>query len=96
MHAIDAHINIGSTMYSNNRQGYKFQELKDACFQHFTVKHKYSFVNPDSSINILMIGHLWGSAKWANTVNIWFLIYLNLSEEKKNKNKKNFMKFCLN
>lgn len=35
-------------------------------FQHFTVNHKYNFVDPTTKVHTQNIERLWGSVKWRN------------------------------
>ncbi|XP_039279151.1 uncharacterized protein LOC120350347 [Nilaparvata lugens] len=60
------HIEPGSTILSDCWKGYKSEELENAGFTHFTVNHKYNFVDPDTGASTQYVERMWGSAKWRN------------------------------
>ena len=66
MAAIKEYIRPGTTIYSDSWKGYKHQELEEAGFTHFSVNHRYNFIDPLTGANTQKIERLWGSAKWRN------------------------------
>ena len=64
--AIIDNIQIGSIIYSDSWRSYKTEELVSAGFQHFTVNHRYNFIDSETSAHTQSIERLWGSAKWCN------------------------------
>ena len=66
MAAIKEYIRLGTTIYSDSWKGYKHQELEEAGFTHFSVNHRYNFIDPLAGENTQQIERLWGSAKWRN------------------------------
>jgi len=66
MTAILENIETGSIIFSDSWRSYKTEELENAGFQHFKVKHRYNFVYPGTIIHMQNIGRLWGSTKWRN------------------------------
>ena len=62
MEVIKDHISPGSVIYSDSWKGYKHDELLEAGFSHFTVNHRYHFVDPETEANTQKIERLWGSA----------------------------------
>ena len=66
MEVIKDHISPGSVIYSDSWKGYKHDELLEAGFSHFTVNHRYYFVDPETEANTQKIERLWGSAKSRN------------------------------
>jgi len=40
--------------------------MLNAGFQHFTVNHRYNFIDPETSAHTQTIERLWGSTKWRN------------------------------
>lgn len=63
---IKKHIEPGTTIISDCWKGYKSEELEKAGFAHFTVNHKYNFVDPETGANTQQVERMWGSAKWRN------------------------------
>ncbi|XP_023243935.1 uncharacterized protein LOC111641917 [Centruroides sculpturatus] len=66
MTKIVEHIEQESTIYSDCWRAYKTDELERAGYSHFTVNHKYNFVDPTTGAHTQNIERLWGSAKWRN------------------------------
>lgn len=66
MEQIQLHIKPGTTIMSDCWKGYKTAELEEAGFQHFTVNHRYNFVDPETGANTQQVERMWGSAKWRN------------------------------
>ena len=53
-------MNSRTTVYSNCWRGYQKGELETAVYGHFTVNHKYNFVNPvDGTTHTQTIERLW-------------------------------------
>ena len=66
MGEIKNHIKPGSVIYSDSWRGYNRDELIEAGFSHFTVNHRYNFIDPETAANTQKVERLWGSAKWRN------------------------------
>ena len=66
MTEIKNHIRPGSVIYSDSWRGYNHDELLESEFSHFTVNHRYNFIDPETAANTQKIERLWGSAKWRN------------------------------
>ena len=66
MAEIKNHIRPGSVIYSDCWKGYDHNEPIEAWFSHFTVNHRYNFIDPETAANTQKIERLWGSAKWRN------------------------------
>ena len=66
LEAITAHIEEGTTIYSDSWKGYSTSKLEEAGLNHLKVNHKFNFVDPETKVNTQRIERLWGSAKWRN------------------------------
>lgn len=52
-----------SIIYSDCWKAYKINNLDDADFKHYKVKHYFNFLDPETGVHTLTIEQLWGSAK---------------------------------
>jgi transposase-like protein len=66
MASILDNIEEGSIIYSDSWKGDTTEDLHNAGFEHFKVKHKYNFVNPDTGVHMQNTERMWGLAKWRN------------------------------
>ena len=53
------HIEKGTTIYFEGWRVYKTKKLEKACFEHFTVEHKYNFVDQDTGTHTEIVEHMW-------------------------------------
>ena len=65
MAVIKRHVARGSTVYTDCFASYQTSVLQAAGFDHFTVNHKYNFVNPFTGVHTQNIERMWGDSKMA-------------------------------
>ena len=58
MKVIKKHIKKGYPNIFRQMVRDKTKELEKANFEHFKVKHKYNFVDPDTSTHIQIVGRI--------------------------------------
>lgn len=63
---IKDNIADGSTIFSDCWKGYRTSDLESSNFQHFTVNHRYNFIDPTTKVHTQTIERMWGSMKWRN------------------------------
>ena len=66
LECIKDNIPPGTVIYEDYWRSYQENELEAAGYKHFTVNHKYHFVNPNDGTHTQTIERSWGSAKWRN------------------------------